>query len=132
MYPEEKRQWIARGAAGGIIGLAVLTPLGGLFNDIVSGGLIAMGGHTPFRLVSSELVWLVGSAPLALVIQLVLYFALGAALGCKQACPHREVVALLGDGSLGMTLGELETIAREKLQSSDARADGPAPGSASL
>ena len=42
-------------------------------------------------------------------------FALGAALGCKQACPHREVVALLGDGSLGMTLGELETIAREKL-----------------
>ena len=81
MYPEEKRLWIARGAAGGIIGLAVLTPLGGLFNDIVSGGLIAMGGHTPFRLVSSELVWLVGSAPLALVIQLVLYFALGAALG---------------------------------------------------
>ena len=81
MYPEEKRLWIARGAAGGIIGLAVLTPLGGLFNDIVSGGLIAMGEHTPFRLVSSGLVWLVGSAPLALVIQLVLYFALGAALG---------------------------------------------------
>lgn len=42
-------------------------------------------------------------------------FALGAAIGCKHACPQREVIALLGDGSLGMTLGELETIGREKL-----------------
>lgn len=42
-------------------------------------------------------------------------FALGAALGCKEAAPEREVIALLGDGSLGMTLGELETISREKL-----------------
>lgn len=42
-------------------------------------------------------------------------FALGASLGCKEACPDREVVALLGDGSLGMTLGDLETIAREGL-----------------
>lgn len=42
-------------------------------------------------------------------------FALGAALGSKEACPDREVIALLGDGSLGMTLGELETIGREKL-----------------
>lgn len=42
-------------------------------------------------------------------------FALGAALGCKEAAPDREVIALLGDGSLGMTLGELETISREKL-----------------
>lgn len=42
-------------------------------------------------------------------------FALGAALGCKEAAPNREVIALLGDGSLGMTLGELETISREKL-----------------
>ena len=42
-------------------------------------------------------------------------FALGAALGCKEASPDREVVALIGDGSLGMTLGELESIAREKL-----------------
>ena len=41
--------------------------------------------------------------------------ALGAALGCKEAAPDREVIALLGDGSLGMTLGELETISREKL-----------------
>ena len=43
-------------------------------------------------------------------------FALGAALGCKEACPDKEVIALLGDGSLGMTLGELETISREKYQ----------------
>lgn len=42
-------------------------------------------------------------------------FALSAALGCKEAAPDREVIALLGDGSLGMTLGELETISREKL-----------------
>ena len=42
-------------------------------------------------------------------------FALGAALGCKEVSPDREVVALIGDGSLGMTLGELESIAREKL-----------------
>lgn len=42
-------------------------------------------------------------------------FALGAALGCKEAAPDREVIALLGNGSLGMTLGELETISREKL-----------------
>ena len=42
-------------------------------------------------------------------------FALGAAMGCKEAAPDREVIALLGDGSLGMTLGELETISREKL-----------------
>lgn len=42
-------------------------------------------------------------------------FALGAALGCKEASPDREVVAPHRDGSLGMTLGELESIAREKL-----------------
>ena len=42
-------------------------------------------------------------------------FALGAAIGCKEAAPEREVIALIGDGSLGMTLGELETMSREKL-----------------
>lgn len=42
-------------------------------------------------------------------------FAIGAALGCKEAAPDREVIALLGDGSLGMSLGDLETISREKL-----------------
>ncbi len=42
-------------------------------------------------------------------------FALPAAIGCKQAEPEREVIALLGDGSLGMTLAELETVSRIKL-----------------
>ena len=42
-------------------------------------------------------------------------FALGASIGCKEAAPDREVFALIGDGSLGMTLGELETMVRENL-----------------
>lgn len=42
-------------------------------------------------------------------------FAVPAAIGSKAAAPEREVIALLGDGSLGMTLAELETLAREKL-----------------
>ena len=75
------RQLALRIGLGGVAGVVLLVPLGGLFNDLVSGGLIAMGPHTPFRLVSSELVRLVGSQPLALVIQLLLYFALGALLG---------------------------------------------------
>ena len=66
---------------GGVAGIAVLLPLGGVFNDLVSGGLIAIGTHTPFRLISYELEGLTGSAPLALVIQLLLYFALGAVVG---------------------------------------------------
>lgn len=42
-------------------------------------------------------------------------FAIPAAIGAKTAAPEKEVIALLGDGSLGMTLAELETMAREKL-----------------
>ena len=72
---------VLRMGSGGFLAIAVLLPLGGIFNDLVSGGLIAMGPHIPFRLISSDLVWLVGSEPLALVIQLLLYFALGAAVG---------------------------------------------------
>ena len=81
MFIDDKRRALVRLLAGGFIGVAVLIPLGGLFNDIVSGGLISMGFHTPFRLVSADLEWRVGSAPLALVIQLALYFLLGAAAG---------------------------------------------------
>lgn len=40
-------------------------------------------------------------------------FALPAAIAAKIVDPSRPVVALLGDGSLGMTLAELETLARE-------------------
>ncbi len=78
---ERQKQWLVRILIGGALGVAVLVPLGGVFNDIVSGGLIAMGEHTPFRLVSDNLGHLTGSAPLALAIQLALYFALGAVAG---------------------------------------------------
>ena len=77
MNKTDKRA-VLRIGLGGILGIAVMIPVGGLFNDLVSGGLISMGFHTPFRLISSQLVWLVGSQPLALVIQLLLYFAMGA------------------------------------------------------
>ncbi len=76
-----QKQWLARILAGGLVGLAVLIPLGGLFNDLVNGGLIAMGFHTPFQLVSYDLERLTGSHTLALAVQLLLYFALGAAAG---------------------------------------------------
>src|SRR5262249_18321765 len=38
-----------------------------------------------------------------------------AAIAAKLERPKQPVVAFVGDGSLGMTLGELETVAREKL-----------------
>ena len=49
------KQAFLRMGWGGIAGIVLLLPLGGLFNDLVSGGLIAMGPHTPFRLVSADL-----------------------------------------------------------------------------
>ena len=42
-------------------------------------------------------------------------FALPAAVGAKITQPERTVIALIGDGSLGMTLAELETVVREEL-----------------
>ena len=81
MFIDDKRRALVRLLAGGVIGVAVLIPLGGLFNDIVSGGLISMGFHTPFRLVSADLTLLLGSAPLAFAVQLTLYFLLGAVVG---------------------------------------------------
>ena len=81
MFIGDKRRALVRLLAGGLIGTAVLIPLGGLFNDIVSGGLISMGFHTPFRLVSADLTLLLGSAPLAFAVQLTLYFLLGAVVG---------------------------------------------------
>lgn len=81
MLFEDKKSVLSRALAGGIIGLVVFIPLGGLFNDLVNGGLITMGPHTPFRLVSYDLEALVGSAPLALAIQIALYFLMGAVVG---------------------------------------------------
>lgn len=42
-------------------------------------------------------------------------FALPAAIAAQLVDRERPVVALIGDGSLGMTMGELETVAREEL-----------------
>ncbi|MCC6792732.1 MAG: thiamine pyrophosphate-binding protein [Thermomicrobiales bacterium] len=42
-------------------------------------------------------------------------FAVPAAVAAKLQNPGTPIVAFVGDGSLGMTLGELETVAREKL-----------------
>ena len=74
-----QKQWLVRILIGGLIGIAVLIPVGGLFNDLVSGGLLSMGNHTPFRLVSYDLERLAG--PAALGVQLGLYFLMGAVVG---------------------------------------------------
>ena len=42
-------------------------------------------------------------------------FALPAGIGAKLSQPDRDVVVLAGDGSLGMTLTELETAVRHKV-----------------
>lgn len=42
-------------------------------------------------------------------------YALPAAIGAKLARPQSTVVGLFGDGSLGMSIGELETVTRLKL-----------------
>ncbi len=39
-------------------------------------------------------------------------FSIPAGIACSMAEPDREVLCILGDGSLGMTLGDLDTVAR--------------------
>lgn len=78
---DRQKQWLIRILLGGLIGIAALIPLGGVFNDLVSGGLIAMGPNPIFRLVSYDLEYLTGSAPLAFAVQLGLYFLMGAVVG---------------------------------------------------
>jgi acetolactate synthase-1/2/3 large subunit len=41
-------------------------------------------------------------------------FGLPAAIAAKLITPDQPLVALIGDGSLGMSLGELETVVREE------------------
>lgn len=41
-------------------------------------------------------------------------FAVPAAIGASAVAPETPIVAFVGDGSLGMSLGELETLAREQ------------------
>ena len=78
---DRQKQWLIRILLGGLIGIAVLIPLGGVFNGLVSGGLIAMGPNPIFRLVSYDLEYLTGSASLAFAVQLGLYFLMGAVVG---------------------------------------------------
>ena len=74
---DTKKTWVIRIAAGGVLGMIVMAFLGLLFNSFAD-----------FRLTSSELAWvsydlikLVGSKPLAAILQFGLYFALGAGVG---------------------------------------------------
>ena len=78
---DRQKQWLIRILLGGLIGIAALIPLGGVFNGLVSGGLIAMGPNPIFRLVSYDLEYLTGSAPLAFAVQLGLYFLMGEVVG---------------------------------------------------
>ena len=48
-------------------------------------------------------------------VQQTMGYAVGAALGAALAAPDRPVVAVVGDGSLAMTLGELATLAAERV-----------------
>lgn len=48
-------------------------------------------------------------------IQQTMGYAVGAALGATLAAPGRPAVAVVGDGSLLMTLGELATLAAERV-----------------
>ncbi|MDP9372407.1 MAG: thiamine pyrophosphate-binding protein [Chloroflexota bacterium] len=47
-------------------------------------------------------------------VQQTMGYAVGAALGAALGAPGRPVVAVVGDGSLTMTLGELATLAAER------------------
>lgn len=48
-------------------------------------------------------------------VQQTMGYAVGAALGAALGAPDRPVVAVVGDGSLVMTLGELATLAAERV-----------------
>ena len=78
MLIDDKKQVLVRICIGGVIGMTVLYFVGGVLNGLVSGGLL---GGDPFRAISPDLIYLVHSMFLAAVIQLALYFALGALAG---------------------------------------------------
>ena len=42
-------------------------------------------------------------------------FALPAAIGAKYGAPHREVIAIIGDGGIQMTIQELGTIMQSEI-----------------
>lgn len=73
------KQWLIRILAGGVLGMALLYFAGGLFHALLHGGL-GWGGPA-FLPVSPDLTDLVGTKPLAVLIQFCLYFAFGAVVG---------------------------------------------------
>ena len=73
----DKKAWIVRIVAGGLIGMAVMAFLGLLFNSFADFTLTS----SEMDWVSSDLIKLAGSKPLAALIQFGLYFALGAGVG---------------------------------------------------
>ena len=75
MESVDKKRMLVSMCVGGLIALAALLPLGGVLC-----GALNRGG-APFPWVSPHLAGLTGSAPLALVLQLALYFVFGAVVG---------------------------------------------------
>ena len=73
----DKKAWIVRIVAGGLIGMAVMAFLGLLFNSFADLSLTS----AVMDWVSYDLIKLVGSKPLAAFLQFGLYFALGAGVG---------------------------------------------------
>ena len=72
-----KKAWIVRIVAGGVIGMVVMAFLGLLFNSFADLSLTS----SEMDWVSYDLIKLVGSKPLAALLQFGLYFALGAGVG---------------------------------------------------
>lgn len=75
-----RRIWMVHILAGGLVGLVTLSFLGAVINGW-SAGAPPLLNSTPPRLVSLALSEWTGSAPLALVIQSILYFSLGGTVG---------------------------------------------------
>ena len=74
---ETKKAWIVRIVAGGATGMVVMAFLGLLFNSFADIRLTS----SEWDWVSYDLIKLVGSKPLAALLQFGLYFALGAGVG---------------------------------------------------
>lgn len=77
---EIKKQWLPRALASGLAGMALLYFIGGWFNGLGNQSL-PLEDLTAFFAVSPHLAGLVKWEPLAMAIQMALYFALGAGVG---------------------------------------------------
>lgn len=94
MESVDKKRMLVSMCVGGLIALAALLPLGGVLC-----GALNRGG-APFPWVSPHLAGLTGSAPLALVLQLALYFVFGAVVG-TATLPFAQEGGKLALRSLG-------------------------------